>query len=328
MDRALRGELIGPAVALGLALLAGLSTLYYSTRVEPYRFRLRRRSVPLPGLPPALTGLRILHLSDFHITRTDWRRLKAILSFAAVDTDLIAMTGDFVDADDDAEARLAAEVIGRFRAPLGKFAVLGNHDRFRLGRHRALSVFRTVRFSLTGVEDRDPDLISTEGLPHIGRLLAASDTRLLVNEACPLTFNGTRFWIIGVDDNHLGFDDLERALAGVPADEFRVLLAHSPTVLPAAERAGIPLVLAGHTHGGQIRLPIVGAVAVGARRPAGDAGGLLPTRTGYIHISPGLGSSRSLPFRLGCPPEATLLELVPAQARPGPPGRPGSGGKT
>ena len=310
MERALRGELVGPAVALGVAAAAGLSTILYSTRVEPYRFRLRRRTVPLRGLPPALNGLRILHLSDFHITRDDWRRLKAILRFAAVEAEVIAMTGDFVDADDEAEARLAAEVVGRFRAPLGKFAVLGNHDRFRRGGRRVFSVLRTVRFSLTGIEDRDPDLISTTGLPHVGRLLAASDTRLLMNEACPLTFNGTRFWVIGVDDNHLGFDDLARALTGVPADEFRVLLAHSPTILPAAEAAGIPLVLAGHTHGGQIRLPLIGAIAIGARRPAGDAGGLLPTRTGYIHISPGLGSSRSLPFRLGCPPEATLLELV------------------
>ncbi len=312
MDSTIRGELLGPAVVLGVAALAGLSTLYYSVRVEPYRFTLRHRAVPLPGLPAALRGLRILHLSDFHVTRRDWRRVKAILGFASVEADIVVMTGDFVDEDDEAEARLAAEVIDRFDAPLGKFAVLGNHDRFRRGRRRALSLLRTVRFSLTGVEDRDPDLMSTDGLPHIGRLLAAGRTRLLVNESCCLTFKGTRFWVVGVDDNHLGFDDLGRALAGVPPDEFRILLAHSPTILPAAERAGIPLVLAGHTHGGQIRLPLVGAVAIGARRPAGDAAGLLRTRTGYIHISPGLGSSRSLPFRLGCPPEATLLELVSA----------------
>jgi len=304
--------LVGPAVALATLALAGLSTLYYSARVEPYRWRLRRRKVPLAGLPPGLWGLRILHLSDFHITRRDWRRFKGILAFSSVEADLVAMTGDFVDEDDEAEARLAADLLDRFEAPLGKFAVLGNHDRFRRGTRRAISLVRTIRFSLTGVEDRDPDLVSTTGLPHIGRLLLGGRTRLLLNEAHPVTRNGTRFWVVGVDDNHLGFDDLGRALAGVPAGEFSILLAHSPTILPAAEGAGIPLVLAGHTHGGQVRLPLVGTIAVGARRPAGDAVGLLPTRTGYIHISPGLGSSRSLPFRFGCPPEATLLELVPA----------------
>ncbi len=304
--------MVGPAVTLATLILVGVSALYYSTRVEPYRWRLRRRTVPLRGLPPELAGLRVLHLSDFHITRKDWRRFKGILAFRSVEADLVAMTGDFVDDDDEAEARLAAELVGHFQAPLGTFAVLGNHDRFRRSARRTISLLRTIRFSLTGVEDRDPELVSTTGLPHIGRLLLKGRTCLLVNEARPVIYNGVRFWVLGVDDNHLGFDDLARALSGVPADEFRILLAHSPTILPAAERAGIPLVLAGHTHGGQIRLPLVGTIAVGARRPAGDAVGLLQTRTGYIHISPGLGSSRSLPFRLGCPPEATLLELVPA----------------
>jgi predicted MPP superfamily phosphohydrolase len=276
---AARGTLAGLAATAGLAALGAVG---YAGLVEPRRLRLVRRRVPVPGLPPAFAGLRVLHLSDVHVgaPHCGARHMDAA---AALEADLVVVTGDLVHGTP--HIARCAELLGALRAPLGVWAVLGNHD-----------------YSYPHCR------VHTEALVAA---LAARGVRLLRNTAAPVTWQGATVWLAGVDDPHRRRHDVAAALTAVPPDACTLFLAHSPDVLADLPSGRVALVLTGHTHGGQVRLPGLPAIVTRTRLRFREPYGLRRVRGHLVHFHAGLGAPT--PFRFGMPPEIVLLELVPAR---------------
>ena len=234
----------------------------------------REVNVPLPGLPAGLDGLRMAHVSDFHFRRWDRASQAAQTLLTDLDYDLLLVTGDFCSFR--WKWRKAVELTQRFLGPIAQrpaYAVLGNHD--------------------------DPRLADA-GLP----------LRFLRNESVSLDFLGAGLTLAGVDQSGRRTEDLDAALRGVPAGGVTILLAHYPSTVFRVPIGEVQLVLSGHTHGGQIRLPGLGCVWANDRIPRRMSRGLHEVAGTMIHVSPGIGVSLPLRIRLNCPSEVTVLTLV------------------
>ncbi|HJZ82861.1 MAG TPA: metallophosphoesterase [Pyrinomonadaceae bacterium] len=243
---------------------------------EPFMTAIERQEIYLRRLPTALSGLRIVHLSDFHYgPLVDPRHLERAIDIANnLKPDLIALTGDYI-SQERSYAAPCATLVGQLRARHGVFAVLGNHDHW------------TDATLIT-------DLFRAEGI------------RVLLNEGLRVDINGEAFWLAGVDDTMVGLEDLSLALAGARDSELKLLLAHNPVILRRAWRAGVDLVLSGHTHGGQVILrPEKNRSGRPRRRLLRGLGRRGSTQ---IYVTRGLGTV-VLPIRYGCPPEVSVLEL-------------------
>jgi predicted MPP superfamily phosphohydrolase len=304
---------------LGLGLLAGAAGTAYAAGYEVRAFTLRRVEVPV--LPPGHSSLRVLHLSDLHLTPRQHRKRAWVRSLAGLEPDLVVNTGDNL-ADMDAVPPLL-EALGPLLDVPGVF-VLGSNDYF------SPSVRNPARYLLPDDGQRNTH---TRKLPW-RELVASFEQRGwtdLDNRRASLTVRGLRLDLVGVDDPHLEYDDLD-AVAG-PADataDLRMAVTHAPylRVLDAFARDGYDVTFAGHTHGGQLALPGKGALVTNCdleparakglhRHPAGAAPG--DPGSSWLHVSAGLGTSPFAPVRFSCRPEATLLTLTAAQeARPGP----------
>lgn len=233
----------------------------------------------LSGLPEKFRDFRILQLSDIHHSRFfSLDRVARLIEVSnRLRPDLVALTGDFVTYS-RASIEPVAEMLGALEARAGVVAVLGNHD-FRVGGE---AVERALR--RRGIE-------------------------VLRNRHILLRTGGQVLPIAGVDDYHYGAD-LERALRGIPDSSPTVLLAHNPRLLHLAACHGVSLVLAGHTHGGQVNLPLLGTIY--GRSPERLRFKMGWDRLGdtQIYVSRGIGTI-VLPWRLRCPAEIPLLELQP-----------------
>jgi uncharacterized protein len=265
------------------SLAAGLLSVARRAFSEPYLLSVERRAVHLRRLPRQLDGLRVVQLSDIHHSPFTGRDQieRAVATANSLDADLIALTGDYVSHEREYAAP-CAEMLGRLRARCGVFAVLGNHDHW-------------VDASLI------TDLFRAEGI------------NVLVNEGMRFEHParaGAHFWLAGVDDTMVGMEDLSLALAGSSRDEMKLVLAHNPLVLRRAAREGVDLVLAGHTHGGQVTWRSEASPSGRPRRRL--LRGLGRQGDTQIYVSRGLGTV-VLPVRYGCPPEITLLELRRAE---------------
>ena len=257
-------------------LAANLSQMARAALAEPYMLVVERRAIGLRRLPRQLDGLRILQISDVHHSPfTGSAQIeRAIETANSLEPDIIALTGDYV-SHERSYAAPCAEMLGRLRARHGVYAVLGNHDHW------------TDAALIT-------DLFRAEGI------------RVLVNEGMRFEMNGASFWLAGVDDTMVGLEDLPLALAGSRADEMKLLLAHNPVILRRAARAGVDLVLSGHTHGGQVTWRSERSASGRPRRRL--LRGLGRQGQTQIYVTRGLGTV-VLPIRYGCPPEISLLEL-------------------
>jgi predicted MPP superfamily phosphohydrolase len=138
--------------------------------------------------------------------------------------------------------------------------------------------------------------------------LKADGWRDLTNVREEIDLDGLPVELLGLDDAHIRKHDLRVAPRRAP-ERFGFAVMHSPDSAPEAVACGYRLVVAGHTHGGQVRLPMVGALVTNSHLPRRVVSGLLRLGDGLVHVSPGLGTSKFAPFRFLCPPEATLLEL-------------------
>jgi predicted MPP superfamily phosphohydrolase len=261
-------------------LAAAVSQIARHALSEPYMLTVERREIALRRLPPALDGLRIVQLSDLHHSPfTGSAQIEhAIETANSLKPDIVALTGDYV-SHESAYAVPCADLLGRLRARYGVYAVLGNHDHW------------TDAALIT-------DLFRAEGI------------RVLINEGMRFEQRGASFWLAGVDDTMVGLEDLPLALAGSSDDEMKLLLAHNPVILRRAARAGVDLVLSGHTHGGQVTLRSERSASGRPRRRL--LRGLGRQGNTQIYVTRGLGTV-VLPIRYGCPPEVSLLELRSAR---------------
>lgn len=232
----------------------------------------------LRRLPAAFDGLRIVHLTDIHHSIfTPIEDVQRAVHLAnLLRPDLVALTGDYVTLS-QSYIWSVARALGKLRARLGAFAVLGNHD-----------------FQVDAEE--------------ITRALNAQRIRVLRNSHYALRARSTALWMIGVDDLWWGGDDFPAALRSVPARDPKVLLCHNPLGIRQAAAHGIDFMLSGHTHGGQVRLPVVGSVYGRSKLGERFVEGWNRLDGTQIYVSRGIGKS-VVPIRLGCPPEIPCLRL-------------------
>ncbi len=258
-------------LALGSAAVAGAA---YATLFEPRRPVLERVTLQSPNLPPTLDGLRIGQLSDLHLgqpytaANTRW----AVAQMVREQPDLIALTGDFVSFENAIDE--LADLLHPLNAPLGMYAVPGNHDYW-------------------------------EGLDDIRAELEPLGVEFLINANRQLRWRDGLFTLVGIDDIWDGHPDIDQAMTGIARDTFTILLAHAPDFADVAFDYAIDMQLSGHTHGGHLRLPWLGSCCLpfyGTRYAAG----LEHAGTTQVYVSRGLGG---MPLRLGCRPEATIITL-------------------
>jgi predicted MPP superfamily phosphohydrolase len=280
-----RRRFLQGALAAAGAGAAGVGT--YAVEFEPNQPRLLRVEIALARLDAAFDGFTIAQLSDFHY---DHRFSvvpirKAVEIVNRVRPHLVVLTGDFVTVPFFNEHRKAAaastaapcaELLGRLNPSIAKFAILGNHD-----------------------VGSDPALI-TQALREQG-------IPVLKNGSLPIEQGNARLWLAGIDDALVGHPDLGRALKHVPGGEPVVLLAHEPDFGDETAQHRVDLQLSGHSHGGQIWIPGLGAPwlpPLGRKYPRGTyrLGDLI------VYTNIGIGTIRA-PIRFNCPPEVTLFTL-------------------
>ncbi|MHB8188779.1 MAG: metallophosphoesterase [Dermatophilaceae bacterium] len=299
--------------AAGLAAM-GAGGLAYASLIERNAFTLRRFSVPV--LPQGAASLRVLHVSDIHLVPRQARKIAWIRSLAALEPDLVINTGDnFGDLE-------AVPAVLRALEPLlavpGVF-VLGSNDYF------APSLKNPARY-LTRAHARPNESIPLPTADLVGAFISAGWANL-TNARATLPVGGQTLEFVGVDDPHLNLDRYA-AVAGPsdPSAALTVGVTHAPytRVLDSMTADGAGLVIAGHTHGGQLCLPFYGTLVTNCdldrRRAKGvsrwwpGAGSTpssqAPADAAWMHVSAGLGTSPYAPVRFACRPEATLLTLT------------------
>lgn len=281
-------------VLLAVVVLAVLCVLY-GTLIEHTWFRLRRYEVAiLPAEGPG--ALTVLHLSDLHFVRDDAKKARFLASLPRADVTVV--TGDFLAEPEAVETVVAA--VAPVRGRLGSWFVLGSNDYFVPRRLNYFAYFRRNRRRRRAVRGRAGDLIGQ---------LEGSGWQDLTNVRRELHLDGLPVELLGLDDAHIRRADYRVAPRRAP-ERFGFAVMHSPDSAPEAAALGYPFIVAGHTHGGQVRLPWVGALVTNCTMPRRLVSGLIQMGPAVVHTSPGLGTSKFAPFRFLCRPEATLIELT------------------
>lgn len=256
-------------------LAGNLSKVARSALNEANSLTIEEVKINLKRLPKNLDGFRIVHLSDIHHSPfTDLAHIERTVAVSnLLKPDMFVLTGDYVSHERE-YIEPVAEVLGNLKSEFGTFACLGNHDHWT-----------------------DAELV-TDSMRDAG-------IKVLINEGIRFTAQNSSFWIAGVDDYMVGQTDLRAALRGSFPDEMKMLLAHNPIILRRATRAGIDLMLSGHTHGGQVKIRDEEKRILPRRKLRN---GLHRRKETQIYITRGIGTV-VLPVRYQCPPEISLLEL-------------------
>ncbi len=268
-------------VILIIFLVGVLLLGYYSVIFEPSNIKIEREVIAIKNLPQSFEGVKIVQFSDFHSLWFGGRERKVLEMVEELKPDFVFITGDFVDpvtkliTDRDlTSVRVFWQELGeRYRGRI--FGVLGNHD-----------------------------------TKLVGDYLEKSGIEILDNENRKIWFGNDFVYLIGVGDPWTGRDDLAKAMEGIEENKPKILLAHAAdNVIYEAVRKKIDLVLTGHTHGGQVNIPVIGKFI----QPLSEYGrkyteGLFKIDSTYLYVNRGIGTS-FFPIRFNCPPEITLIEL-------------------
>ena len=268
---------------------------------ERHRFHLNRMQLEWTV---AATPWTILHVSDTHMTaghKTLRHWLLDLPEQLGGAPDMVLATGDFIE--NDSGIGPVIEALGTLRSRHGCFYVLGSHDYYQ-------SKFQAYTKYFTGrrpVHAPKADTARLEaGLKEAGWTPVTNSTEVVDTDR-------GRVRVTGVDDPYIHRDRTDH-IRREPGDALALGLVHAPDVVSDYALAGYDLVVAGHTHAGQVRVPGVGAVVTNCTLPSALAGGLNRIGDTWLHVSPGLGSGRFAPIRFNCRPEATLLTFQPAGA--------------
>ncbi len=288
-----RTFLRGCAIVAAAGAATSLGGLY-AWRVEPNWLDVTSRDIPVAHLPPELDGLTIAHLSDLHVGPLVEPEFvgRAVDLANGLDPDIVVITGDFVTWSADF-AKSAAQQLSRLTSRYGVYGVLGNHDVWA-----------------------DPD--------RVAQVHEALGIKMLRDEAVGIDAGTSRLWLVGLEDagyscyGGRNADTFDREWAPkvrvvddilAPLDEMpRILLVHNPDMNDLLSGRRIDLALSGHTHGGQVRLPVVGAPYLPSCRGQKYAGGLAAGPGWPVFVSRGVGMT-GIPVRLNCRPEIGFLTL-------------------
>ena len=297
-------------------MLGGAATLAYSAGWEVRNFVVRRAQIA--ALPPGSAPLKVLHVTDLHLVPRQGRKRAWLASLADLEPDLVINTGDNLAHQDAVEPLL--EGFGPLLDLPGVF-VFGSNDYF------SPRLRNPARYLLPddGTRNVDSPKLPFEDLRSEFKGHGWLD---LNNSLGSLEVNGTRIAFAGVDDPHLNYDDLD--LIGGPADtaaDLRIGVTHAPylRVLDQFARDGYDITVAGHTHGGQLCLPIKGALVTNCdldrarvsglhRHPADSMAGDMGSS--WLQVSAGAGTSPYAPLRFCCRPEAVLITLTAQVQKP------------
>lgn len=274
-------HLIIPAI-INLSLTAVIA---YTCLIEPFALKVSRIDLAFPKLSPEAPPIRVLQIADIHLERTTKRERKLVALLKSLQPDLILMTGDYLNLSyigEETAIEHARLLIQELNAPYGIYAI-------------------------PGTPLVDPPEVMT-------RIFDGLEVKVLENESAKVTIAGQEIRLVGMCcTGNLEIDRLrlERALAAVPPGAFKILLCHMPDLLYKATAHGIDLYLAGHTHGGQLRLPFYGALITSSNHGKRYEMGLFRERETYLYVSRGVGlEGLSAPrARFLCPPEVTLFAL-------------------
>jgi hypothetical protein len=283
-----RGFLAVSTVALAGSAMGTLGTSLY----EPHETTISQIEIVLKRLPPAFEGIRIAQLSDIHFNSFMTKRhLEKVVALTnAQKPDCVVLTGDFVTAEENKKSRIGlaefawpcAEVLRTLTAPLGCFAVLGNHD------------------------------YETKADVVVEALSAGSKIQVLRNQANVIERDGARLWVAGIDDAIQADASPSAALRGVPPQECTIVAVHEPDFADELRKFPVDFQMSGHSHGGQIRFPLVGALYL---PPLAHKYSLGHYQIGELQLytNRGIGVI-GLPMRFMCPPEITIFTLKSARS--------------
>lgn len=273
-DRMRRRILKGLA-ASGLAGIAASSG--YARFIEPFNYEITYTEIPIRDLPTEFDGFRLVQITDLHHSRiVPLEEIARVIDLVrGLDGEMIVLTGDYTTAR-RRYIEPCAELLRELSAPEGVWAVLGNHDHYT-----------------------DPELTA--------RALARAKINVLNNANTLIRRKTATLQLIGIDDWSWGATDWARAFKGVDRVRPLILLSHQPRVFDMEETRGVSLILSGHTHGGQVSFPLIGAPARFAQEFRYIAG--LYERNGTkMYVSRGTGMV-GIPVRIGARPEISVISL-------------------
>jgi predicted MPP superfamily phosphohydrolase len=257
----------------------------YPLFIERYIITVNHYTIPVPNLPHEFDGLRVIHLTDLHYGPLMPLEIlaKVIQKTNELEKDIVVCTGDYVRGA-YAARRLEGiwSVMAKLHAPEGVYTVLGNHD------HWAST-------------EQSVHCLNTSG--HIN----------LRHKAVPLSRAGKTLWLGGAGDLWEDHVNLDQVLKDVPDDACRIVLAHNPDTADTDYTTRVDLIISGHTHGGQVKIPFIGTPMLPVKNKAYSSGFICSPKTG-VFISRGIGWA-ALPIRFNCFPEIAILRLSAAQNR-------------
>lgn len=265
-----------------LAFLIFLTVLlWYSFIFEPNNIQVEKINIAIENLPESFDGAKIVHLTDFHSKNFGEREKKVLEILEDINPDFIFITGDFIDyrtKDINSCQEFWRELSNQHQGKT--FGVLGNHEHW----------------------------IKSPDISAIKKLLEEGGISILNNENRKI-FQGNKYiYLLGVDDPDSKKDDLPKAMIGAEENIPKILLAHSPDIVDNLRGEKVDLILVGHTHGGQIRIPFVKPFWVPTKNRGKYASGLFEIGNAILYVNRGIGMA-ALPVRFNCPPEIAVIEL-------------------
>ena len=263
--------------------------------VEPRAYRMSHHRVRLRK--PLATSLKVLHLSDIHFAGPNRSLARFFDQLGGETYDFVFVTGDILDCE--AGIPSCVENLKKIKSKHGVFAVFGNHDYYDY------HLWDIVAHSFPG-QNRPARIQPT---PLFEKALKEAGARVLKNETVAANAGGTPVLIHGLDDPTTGRANLRQAMRNFDRTKINMLLTHTIDVFLDIGENEIDLSFSGHSHGGQIRLPVVGPIVTHTTIGRTYAGGIRMLQGAVCSISRGMGASRFFSFRLLCPPEAIVLEV-------------------
>ena len=254
---------------LGAVCAVAAPVAWYGGEVEPNEIEVVRRSMALRNLPSRLDGTTAVQISDIHLNQADSLHQKMIDLIKKEKPDYVFFTGDLVN--DISAVPAGAEIFKGIAPPGGSFAVVGNSD------------------------------LSAQAVDELRSSLADAKVQYLVDQSNQIE---SGLWLVGVNDPSAWLSDVSGALQGVPDNASRILLAHSPDIVEQMDGARFDLVLAGHTHGGQVNLPFFDGAWILNGPSSEYVKGLYHVNGTPLYVNRGIGTAK-IPIRLGARPEIT-----------------------
>lgn len=251
----------------------------YPVFIERYLVQFNRYRIPVANLPAAFQGLRIAQVSDAHCGRLmpRWFVNYLLERVNRAGADVIVCTGDYIHGRDAAQIEVVWPMLCELRAPLGVYSVLGNHDHW-------------------GSAERSLYWLERSGQNLRGKAIA-------------LEKDGERLWLAGIGDLWEDPFPVDSVLSQIPERDCRIVLAHNPDSADTPFSGRIDLMLSGHTHGGQVRIPFGGAPVLPVKNKTYSSGLKMSTKQQRVFISRGIGWA-IYPVRFNCYPEIPILELI------------------